>query len=567
MKRILLTLAIALLAASSLFAQLPPDSVLRRYAAGMLMVGFKGDSVTEDCDAARYVRDLKVGAIVLFDIDMTGEATLGSRNITSKERLTRMTSQLQAWADYPLLIATDQEGGKVARLKPQYGFLPTVTAEYLGTVDNEDTTRYYAARLAREMREAGVNVNLAPVVDVLNHDCAAVGHFLRCYSTDPVVIARHAGWFIDECHRQGVLCTLKHFPGHGNVKSDSHLGIPVNDTDRQKLMDTEFKTFREAIREGAEALMTAHVRYTGVDPENPATLSKIIMTDLTRKEFGFEGVIGTDCLEMDAIRAAYGCGEGAVRAIEAGVDLLTISHTYTAVSQAAQGIYEAVESGRISEQRIRESYERIMKLKAKYGLMESQSIDPEKAETMVNSQGRQFVCEDLMNEAITLLQGDFDLNLQKGGYLTVACDQTPATGAEDMKQLSFAHMMGEKFGCPAMALHLNPEPEEVSRAVASIREQLPAMRPETDDPVPLILGLYNARFREGQKAIIEEILKMKQEGLIRLYVFLLGAPYDLPLVKDADCVITTYEYTRLSLAALLKAMEEHRFPGVSPFKL
>ena len=128
MRRLSITLAIVLLAANSLFAQLPPDSVLRRYAAGMLMVGFRGDSVTEDCDAARYVRDLKVGAIVLFDIDMTGEATLGSRNITSKERLTRMTSQLQAWADYPLLIATDQEGGKVARLKPQYGFLPTVTA-------------------------------------------------------------------------------------------------------------------------------------------------------------------------------------------------------------------------------------------------------------------------------------------------------------------------------------------------------------------------------------------------------------------------------------------------------
>ena len=225
MKKILLTLAIALLAGNSLFAQLPPDSVLRRYAAGMLMVGFKGDSVTEDCDAARYVRDLKVGAIVLFDIDLTGDATLGSRNITSKERLTRMTAQLRAWADYPLLIATDQEGGKVARLKPQYGFLPTVTAEYLGTVNQEDTTRYYAARLSREMRESGVNVNLAPVVDVLNHDCAAVGHFMRCFSTDPQLIARHAGWFIDESHRQGVLCTLKHFPGHGNAIDDSHYGF------------------------------------------------------------------------------------------------------------------------------------------------------------------------------------------------------------------------------------------------------------------------------------------------------------------------------------------------------
>ena len=549
---------------------------LRRMIGQMLICGFPSPRV--DDQARKILDEFYVGNFYYF-----------SRNIQSAAQCAALAAELSAMTYDKLgispIIATDQEGGIVSRLVEGAALTPgaaAVGAAILGMRKSlekkykkpQDKARelplFQVRTMARNtgeiLRACGISMTAAPDMDV-NIEPANPIIGTRSYGDDPDNVAEAAITQMKGLAEGGVIAMIKHFPGHGNVKSDSHLGIPVNDTDRQKLMDTEFKTFREAIREGAEALMTAHVRYTGVDPENPATLSKIIMTDLTRKEFGFEGVIGTDCLEMDAIRAAYGCGEGAVRAIEAGVDLLTISHTYTAVSQAAQGIYEAVESGRISEQRIRESYERIMKLKAKYGLMESQSIDPEKAETMVNSQGRQFVCEDLMNEAITLLQGDFDLNLQKGGYLTVACDQTPATGAEDMKQLSFAHMMGEKFGCPAMALHLNPEPEEVSRAVASIREQLPAMRPETDDPVPLILGLYNARFREGQKAIIEEILKMKQEGLIRLYVFLLGAPYDLPLVKDADCVITTYEYTRLSLAALLKAMEEHRFPGVSPFKL
>ena len=368
-KKILLTLAIALLAGNSLFAQLPPDSVLRRYAAGMLMVGFKGDSVTEDCDAARYVRDLKVGAIVLFDIDLTGDATLGSRNITSKERLTRMTAQLRAWADYPLLIATDQEGGKVARLKPQYGFLPTVTAEYLGTVNQEDTTRYYAARLSREMRESGVNVNLAPVVDVLNHDCAAVGHFMRCFSTDPQLIARHAGWFIDESHRQGVLCTLKHFPGHGNAIDDSHYGF-VDVTNGWTA--AELEPFRILIDAGkADLIMTAHLFNRNIDDEYPATLSAKTINGLLRGEMGYDGVVVTDDLYMQAILNQYSITTALELAINAGADLICVGNNISTGFEAdrpfrlVEMIVNLVKEGRISWERLQQSHERILRLQSK----------------------------------------------------------------------------------------------------------------------------------------------------------------------------------------------------------
>ena len=366
MKRILVTLAIALLAANSLLAQLPPDSVLRRYAAGMLMVGFKGDSVTEDCDAARYVRDLKVGAIVLFDIDVTGDATLGSRNITSKERLTRMTAQLQAWADYPLIIATDQEGGRVARLKPQYGFLPTVTAEYLGTCDNEDTTRYYASRLAREMHECGVNVNLAPVVDVLNHDCAAVGHYQRCFSMEPEVIARHAGWFIEENHRQGVLCTLKHFPGHGNAIDDSHYGfvdVSSNWTPR------ELEPFRILIDAGqVDLIMTAHLFNSNIDDEYPATLSAKTINGLLRGELGFQGVVVTDDIYMQAIRNNYSIPRALELAINAGADLICAGNNISTGFEADRPfklvdmIVSSVKEGRIPWQRLQESHDRVSAL-------------------------------------------------------------------------------------------------------------------------------------------------------------------------------------------------------------
>ena len=362
-------LAIVLLAANSLFAQLPPDSVLRRYAAGMLMVGFKGDSVTEDCDAARYVRDLHVGAIVLFDIDATGDATLGSRNVTSKERLTRMTAQLQAWADYPLLIAADQEGGKVARLKPQYGFLPTVTAEYLGTIDREDTTRYYASRLAREMRESGVNVNLAPVVDVLNHDCAAVGHYLRCYSVDTDVIVRHAGWFIDECHRQGVLCTLKHFTGHGNAIDDSHYGF-VDVTNGWT--EVELEPFEALIKAGkADLVMTAHLFNRHIDDEYPATLSAKTINGLLRGQMGYNGVVVTDDLYMQAIRNQYSIPTALELAINAGADLICAGNNISTGFEADRPfklvdmIVTSVKEGRISWERMEESHARLMRLQEK----------------------------------------------------------------------------------------------------------------------------------------------------------------------------------------------------------
>lgn len=356
-----------LLASGSVCAELPPDSVLRRYAAGMLMVGFKGDSVTDDCDAARYVRDLKVGAVVLFDIDVTGEATLGSRNITSKERLARMTAQLQAWADYPLLIATDQEGGKVARLKPQYGFLPTVSAEYLGTVDNEDTTRYYAARLSREMREAGVNVNLAPVVDVLNHNCAAVGHYLRCYSTNPVAIARHAGWFIDESHRQGVLCTLKHFPGHGNAIDDSHYGF-VDVTNGWT--EAELEPFRILIDAGkVDLIMTAHLFNRNIDDEYPATLSAKTINGLLRSQMGYDGVVVTDDLYMQAIRNQYSIPTALELAINAGVDLICVGNNISTGFEADRPfklvdmIVNLVKQGRIPWERLQQSHERLLRLR------------------------------------------------------------------------------------------------------------------------------------------------------------------------------------------------------------
>ena len=348
---------------------LPNDSVLRRYAARMLMVGFKGDQVDDDSDAARYVRDLKVGAIILFDIDLTGSATIGSRNVTSKERLMRMTKQLHDWADYPLLIALDQEGGRVARLKPQYGYRPTVSAKRLGLIDSEDTTRHYARLIAEEVAQSGVNVNLAPVVDILNPEGTGLGKIDRCFSDDPAAIVRHATWFIDEHHNQGVLCTLKHFPGHGSAVNDSHWGfVDVTNT----WHSSELEPFKALIDNGcADLIMTAHIVNRQLDPELPATLSHKVLTELLRDSLGFKGVLVTDDMYMQGIIDNYSVENAIIMAINAGADMLCVGNNISTGFEAnrpqrlVELIVQAVKDGKIPLSRIVESNERIARLQAK----------------------------------------------------------------------------------------------------------------------------------------------------------------------------------------------------------
>lgn len=356
-------MAIVLAAANSLFAALPADSILRRQAARMLMVGFRGNTVDENSDAYRYVHDLGVGCIVLFDVDLTGTGKLGSRNVTGKEQLATLTSQLNRWASYPLLIAADQEGGRVARLKPQYGFRKTASAQFLGNTNNEDTTRHYSRLLAQEMKQCGVNVNLAPVVDVLNPDCPPLGAIERCFAADAQSIARHAGWFVDESRKQGVACTLKHFPGHGNATNDSHFGfVDVTAT----WTEQELEPFALLIKRGkAPFIMTAHTFNRNIDPDYPATLSHKTLTGILRNQLHYDGVIMTDDLYMEAIHDTYSVERAAVLAINAGADMLCASNNINTGFEADRPyklvdiIVRAVKEGRIPYGRILDANRRI----------------------------------------------------------------------------------------------------------------------------------------------------------------------------------------------------------------
>ena len=366
--RLCFAMALMMAAAGAVAQSAVPDSLLRRYAAAMLMVGFKGDSITPESDAVRYVRDLHVGGIILFDVDLTGTKQLGSRNITTRQRLRQLTSQLRSYSSEPLLIALDQEGGRVARLKPQYGYRHTVSHRYLGEVNNRDTTMHYARQMADELAWSGVNMNLAPDVDVnVNAECPVIGMLGRSFSADTAVVAQNAEWFIDAHHAAGVACAVKHFPGHGSSAADSHYGLTdVTDT----WQPGELHPFRQLIAHGKlDAVMTAHIFNRQLDAELPATLSHNMLTGLLRNRLGFKGVILTDDMYMQGIVDNYAIEDAIALAINAGADMLVMGNNITTGYEpdrpfrVVQMIVDAVNAGKISAERLRESYERIKILK------------------------------------------------------------------------------------------------------------------------------------------------------------------------------------------------------------
>ena len=333
----------------------------------MLMIGFRGLTVSDSPGIAHDITERHIGGVVLFDRDVPSHSP--SRNISSPKQLARLTLELQKMTEIPLFIAIDQEGGKVSRLKPSMGFPQSVTAEHLGALDNPDSTRAAAAVTAQTLREMLIGLNFAPVADLnVNPENPVIGKAGRSFSRNPDVVIRNIAETINEYHCEGILATLKHFPGHGSSTTDTHLDF----TDiTESWSEEELEPYRALIASGYhDVVMTAHVFNGKLDPLYPATLSKATLDGLLRGKLGFKGVIVSDDMQMRAIADRYGL-ETAIRlAIEAGVDVLLFGNNTVydpAVAAKATAIIRLlVEKKLISEERIEQSYRRIMELKKRY---------------------------------------------------------------------------------------------------------------------------------------------------------------------------------------------------------
>lgn len=362
---VLASLPLAVLSAQTSRPSLP-DSLDFKIGQ-MLLVGFRGLSLSDTSAIVRDIRERYLGAVILFDYDVPSKSF--GRNIESPKQVRALCRALQDMSRkhtaLPLLIAIDQEGGKVARLKEKYGFKPTVSQAYLGMLNRLDSTRKYARKTAMQLAALGINLNFAPCVDVnLNPQNPIIGGKERSFSSDPAVVIAHARAVLAEHRKAKILTAIKHFPGHGSSAADSHLGL-VDVT--KHWQSVELLPFQTLIAEQAtDMVMTAHI-YNAEWDTLPATLSKRVLTTLLRDSLKFQGVIVSDDMQMKAIAAHYGLEEAIKLALQAGVDMLTFGNNLDYDEQIAEKavaiIKNLVATGEISPERIEASYQRILALK------------------------------------------------------------------------------------------------------------------------------------------------------------------------------------------------------------
>ncbi len=310
-------------------------------------------TVTQAGEQTRQaLADYPVGGLVYF-----------ADNLQSSEQVRSMISNTQSYSELGLLIAVDEEGGVVNRLMNTLG-TTHFDSMYFYKDDGAQTAHDNAQTIGSDIASYGFNTDFAPVADVWsNPNNTVIGY--RAYSDDFEQAAELVAAAVEGFHDAGTICTLKHFPGHGDTAEDSHYSSAYVDKTKAELEQEEWLSFQAGIDAGADMVMVGHLIVPALD-DVPATISQVMITDILRGELGFDGVVITDSLEMSGISSTYSSGELAVRAIEAGVDLLLEPVSFRA---AVNGVMDAVENGRLSEERIEESVRRILTLKLKYGIL------------------------------------------------------------------------------------------------------------------------------------------------------------------------------------------------------
>lgn len=367
---------------------------LEHKVAQMFLVTLHGEIMTEE--GAQFLQTWQPGGVVLF-----------GANVGTPEATTRLTNDFQqtilAAGGQPLLISIDQEGGVVARLAPEngYTFFP---APVLVAAAGEQMAYRIGEALGTELSAVGINMNLAPVADLeTNPDNPII--FRRSFGSDPVIAGRAVAQVALGIQSRSVIATAKHFPGHGDSAQDSHAVLQAIDLPRERLDAVEIAAFRPAIEAGIDAVMVAHLWFPALDAtRRPASLSPEVVTGLLRGQLGFQGLIVTDALDMNAVDTEVNYAESMVQAVEAGVDLLALGPSFGVplAESSMQAVVDAVRSGRIPEARVDESVRRILAMKQKYGLHNWQPLDPFTAAQRVNLEAHAQLIAELYQTGLTV---------------------------------------------------------------------------------------------------------------------------------------------------------------------
>jgi beta-N-acetylhexosaminidase len=329
----------------------------------MIMVGLEG--YEKDPYAQEMITKYKIGGFILF-----------KRNIKDADQTLNLINSLKEANrenKIPLFFAVDEEGGRVTRMPAEFTKLPTNRA--IGKINSEDFAFEVGSVIGQQLKSLGFNMNFAPVLDIdSNPRNPVIGD--RSFGPDEQIVSRLGTAAMKGIQSQ-VISAVKHFPGHGDTSVDSHIGLPVVNHDMARLKDFELVPFAHAIENGADMVMVAHILLPKIDEENPATLSKTVITDILRDEMKFDGVVITDDMTMGAITENYDIGDAAIRSITAGADIDLVCHDNEKQVKVLEALKQAVADRVISENSLDEHIYRILELKQKYNLNDEriESVD------------------------------------------------------------------------------------------------------------------------------------------------------------------------------------------------
>lgn len=339
----------------------------------VLIFGLEGYTLDEETKS--MIDKRKLAGIILFQ-----------RNIEDSDQLLTLVNQLKAANSnnkIPLFISIDEEGGRVTRLPAEIKNLPS--SQRVGDTASEQNAYKFGHLLGDKVKAFGVNMNFAPVLDInSNPDNTVIGD--RAFGSDVELVSHLGVETMKGLQEEGVIPVLKHFPGHGDTLKDSHVELPIVTHELDRLKSVELKPFKEAIESGADVVMVAHILLTEIDANNPASLSKAVITNLLREDMGFSGVVISDDMTMGAIENSQPIGEATLQFILAGGDIALICHGVDNQKEVIEALKLAVENGRLSESRLDESVYRILSLKSLYKLHDvtTESIDIERLNTEVD---------------------------------------------------------------------------------------------------------------------------------------------------------------------------------------
>lgn len=518
---------------------------LEQKVGQMFIIGFESPYIDEHVN--KVIKEFHIGNLVYF-----------SRNIKSSKQLYEMNKELQKMSikenNVPMFISIDQEGGMVTRIPKGATFFPgNMALSAGGTMQDAYKEGCYCGK---ELKALGINMNLAPVLDVNNNpDNPVIG--VRSYGESPERVANFGAAYIKGLQENGVIATGKHFPGHGDTSTDSHLDLSIVPHDKKRLEEIELYPFKKAIKSGLKAIMSAHVIFPAYEKESlPATLSKKVLTDLLRGELGFNGLILTDCMEMKAIDTYFGTEKAAVMAVEAGSDLICISHSMDKQIGAYNNLLAAVKNGRISEDRIDESVNRILDFKNELEVDKFLNSSFEEIETIINNKVHKEFSQNISEQSITLFKNEGMLPLKDGEkILTVSTNAVSLTGADDsLSERSIAAVIKRNFeSFDNEVIDLQPSTQQAEYIVETCKKY---------DKV--IVFSYNAHLYKEQSKLVSEIYHENKN----IIVISMRNPYDIKEFSYIPCYAAAYEYTPISLNSLMKFLKgEIKGSGNCPVSL